>query len=90
MRFDSTEAPLKKPSECAVAFLEQGSYFQKGKDSSIPQPQKHLAVGTPESDNLARFHHTTNVNPTSGLTTGQLTGIEQKIISSIKTFRKRN
>jgi hypothetical protein len=56
-------------------------------NSPVAEP---LAVGTPESDNLALFHHTTNVNPTSGLTTGPLTGIEQKIISTIKTFRKRN
>jgi len=34
--------------------------------------------------------HKTNVNQTTGLTTGPIPGVEQKIISSIKTFRKRN
>jgi hypothetical protein len=41
---------------------------------------------------LARFHHTQqNVNLClTGLITGPFPGIEQQIISSIKTIRKRN
>jgi hypothetical protein len=66
-------------------------YSQKGKDSSVPaagfNPQREL----PEPGNLARFHHTQQTfQPVTGLTTGPFPGIEQQIISTIKTIRKEN
>jgi hypothetical protein len=66
-------------------------YFQKRKDSSVLAavciPQREL----PEPDNLARFHHTQQTSTClAGLATGRLPGIEQQIISTIKTIRKKN
>jgi len=66
-------------------------YFQKRKDSSVFTtvciPQRELS----EPDNLARFHHTQQTSTClAGLTTGPLPGIEQQIISTIKTIRKKN
>ena len=50
-------------------------------------PQREL----PEPDNLARFNHTQQrFNLITGLNTGPFPGIEQQIISTIKTIRKHN
>jgi hypothetical protein len=44
-----------------------------------------------EPDNLARFNHTQQrFNLITGLNTGPFPGIEEKIISTIKTIRKGN
>src|SRR5579862_157852 len=89
LRFDRLKPPSRNRQNLRLRFWSRG-VTSKRKRLLDPPAAEPLAVGISESDNLARFHHTTNVNPTSGLTTGPLTGIEQKIISSIKTFRKRN
>jgi hypothetical protein len=87
----STEAPPQEAGRIfGCVYDVQRDYFQKGKDSSAPVcgelPLRELL----ESDNLARFHHTQQTSTTTGLTTGPSSGIEQQIISSIKTFRKEN
>jgi len=89
--FDRLKRPLKEAGRIfGCVYDVQRDYFQKGKDSSAPVcgelPQRELL----ESDNLARFHHTQQTSTTTGLTTGPSSGIEQQIISSIKTFRKEN
>src|ERR1700722_1706089 len=55
------EAPSKMPVELAVASTRAKEILQKRKDSSVLTavfpPCEHS-----EPDNLARFHHTANVN----------------------------
>src|SRR6201997_1520851 len=91
LRSNRPKPPSGNRQICSVAFMKcRGSYFQKGKDSSIPQP-RNLSLWELRSPTIWRVSTT---QPTSTLplvsTTGSFTGIEQKIISSIKTFRKRN
>src|SRR5215469_6824805 len=88
----STEAPLREAGWFFRLRLRcvQGITSKKEKT-----PQFLIAVSGREepleSDNLACFPlHPTNVNHFSGFTSGQLTGCEQRIILSIKTFRKQN
>jgi hypothetical protein len=66
-------------------------YPKKGKDSSVPatvvNPQRELS----EPGNLARFHHTQQrFNLVLTLIYRMYPGIEQQIISTIKTIRKKN
>ena len=86
------EAPLKEPVEPKVASTTcEGSYFQKGKDSSFPETELPPRRELLESDNLALVSTTpNNVNQLLVSPPDQPSGIEQQIISSIKTFRKGN
>ena len=68
----------------------QKDLFQKGKDSLIPSCGEHPLREPPESDNLARFHHTNKRQPPTTQHRCESSGVEQQIISSIKTFRKEN
>jgi hypothetical protein len=63
---------------------------KKGKDSSVPN-RGEQPLGTSESGNFGAVppHLKTSTNYLS-LSTERMSGIEQKIISSIKTFRKQN
>jgi hypothetical protein len=87
------EAPLREATEMFRLRLRcaEGSYFQKGKDSSVPIRDKPLPRELPESDNFgAHFHYTQQTSTTYWLSTGPKSGVEQQIISSIKTFRNKN
>jgi hypothetical protein len=69
----------------------QKKYSKKGKDSSVPHRGLRPLQELSEPDYLARFHHTqTHGQPLTGLTTGPIPGIEEPIISTIKTIRKKN
>src|ERR1700722_4745232 len=83
--------PSEKPVEPGCVYAVRGNYFQKGKDPSVPFRSGYPLRETLESGNLVRFHHTQLTSTTcSALITGLFSGNEQKIISSIKTFRKIN
>jgi hypothetical protein len=92
MRLDRPKLPLEETGGILGCVYDvQKDLFQKGKDSLIPSCGEHPLREPPESDNLARFHHTqqTSTRPLVS-PPDRLSGIEQQIISTIKTFRKGN
>ena len=91
-RFDRLKPPSKKPVEISVAStMCRRKYFQKGKDSSVLHCGAASAARTFGVRQFGAYSTTPNKRqPLTGLTTGPLPGIEQQIISSIETFRKKN
>src|SRR5579859_6616453 len=90
--FDSTEAPLKE-SRRTVGCVSMcgGKLIPKRKRPRCSRGQSMPAAGTSGVRQFgALFHYTQQTSTTIGLTTGPLSGIEQQIISSIKTFRNIN
>jgi hypothetical protein len=89
----STEAPLGEDGRISVASATvQGEITSKiEKTPHSPSAAGEGAAGNFGVRQFGMFPpHLTNVNHLTGLTTGPISGYEQKIISSIKTFRKKN
>src|SRR5208283_2675833 len=91
----STEAPLKEAGETSwlrsTAEEEPQPPFQKGKTPSVLRSTGTLRYELREPVNLALFHYSTQGQPDlAALNTEHSPGVEQQIISTIKTFRKWN
>jgi hypothetical protein len=65
--------------------------LQKRKRLLSPPPRCSIRCGNFRSPTIWRvFHYTQQTSTTTGLTTGPIPGVEQQIISTIKTIRKKN
>ena len=82
-------SPLKEAGRTSVASLMYGRSTSKRKRLLSSRSQQICTAGNLGGRQFGSFPpHPTNVNPCSALITGVFSGNEQKIISSIKTFRK--
>src|SRR5579862_516916 len=85
------EAPLRESGRTfRLRFQIAEEVLQKEKTPSVPAavacPRRELR----EPGNLACFYHSYKRQPLTGLTTGPISGYEQKIIRPIKSIRNKN
>ena len=87
------EAPLKEATEIfGCVYDVQGEVTSKKEKTPQFPGAMSFRAGTSGARQFWRLFplHVTNVNQLTALTTGSTSGVEQQIISSIKTFRNKN